>query len=390
MTSYELAHDKELHLIVVRRDLGFQHVHPSLDGAGTGRSRWTPPRAGTLPGVRRLRARPASTTALTLGDRPGRRRDRTSRHRCRRPPAPSDGRRLHRHPRRRPDRRADSQLTLTVTKDGAPVTDLQPYLGAYGHLVALRDRRPRLPARAPRRRPGRRRHARRARRIAFAAEAPTAGRYRLFLDFQHDGVVRTARVHGHRRADRHDRARPRRPRHQSTTRDEHADDPATAPATRASRIELAIGGMTCASCAARIEKKLNRLDGVTATVNYATEKARVDRPRRPYGPDDLIAAVEKTGYTAPLPRPQPTRRRADRRRRRRPDAELAALRHAADRQRRADACRSSLLAMVPACSSLLAVALADPGRAGRGLGRAGRSTGPPGPTCGTAPPPWTP
>ena len=68
-------------------------------------------------------------------------------------------------------------------------------------------------------------------------------------------------------------------------------------------VELLIGGMTCASCAARIEKKLNRLDGVTATVNYATEKAKVT-----YGPgvtpEDLVATVEKTGYTAALPRPE--------------------------------------------------------------------------------------
>jgi P-type Cu+ transporter len=67
-------------------------------------------------------------------------------------------------------------------------------------------------------------------------------------------------------------------------------------------VELVIGGMTCASCAARVEKKLNRMDGVTATVNYATEKAKVS-----YGDgvttDDLIATVEKTGYTAALPRP---------------------------------------------------------------------------------------
>ncbi|GAA1958003.1 heavy metal translocating P-type ATPase [Kitasatospora viridis] len=68
------------------------------------------------------------------------------------------------------------------------------------------------------------------------------------------------------------------------------------------RVELSIGGMTCASCAARIEKKLNRMDGVEATVNFATEKARVD-----FGPDvsvaDLIATVERTGYTAELPPP---------------------------------------------------------------------------------------
>ncbi|MFE5813918.1 heavy metal translocating P-type ATPase [Streptomyces sp. NPDC056479] len=67
-------------------------------------------------------------------------------------------------------------------------------------------------------------------------------------------------------------------------------------------VELAIGGMTCASCAARIEKKLNRMDGVTATVNYATEKAKVS-----YGDDvsvqDLITTVEATGYTAQEPAP---------------------------------------------------------------------------------------
>ncbi|MFY1685465.1 heavy metal translocating P-type ATPase [Micromonospora sp. WMMD730] len=68
------------------------------------------------------------------------------------------------------------------------------------------------------------------------------------------------------------------------------------------QIELAIGGMTCASCAARIEKKLNRLDGVEASVNYATEKATV-RYADGVTPDDLIATVEKTGYTAVVPPP---------------------------------------------------------------------------------------
>ncbi|MFD6276700.1 heavy metal translocating P-type ATPase [Streptomyces sp. NPDC060209] len=80
---------------------------------------------------------------------------------------------------------------------------------------------------------------------------------------------------------------------------------AAAPAAETSDAELTIGGMTCASCAARVEKKLNRMDGVTATVNYATEKARVS-----YGAgttlDDLVATVEKTGYTAqPVVRPAP-------------------------------------------------------------------------------------
>ncbi|MEV0901595.1 heavy metal translocating P-type ATPase [Actinoplanes sp. NPDC049802] len=68
------------------------------------------------------------------------------------------------------------------------------------------------------------------------------------------------------------------------------------------QIELAIGGMTCASCAARIEKKLNRMDGVVATVNYATEKASVAYPDG-VSAEDLIATVEKTGYTAKLPPP---------------------------------------------------------------------------------------
>lgn len=69
-------------------------------------------------------------------------------------------------------------------------------------------------------------------------------------------------------------------------------------------VELEIGGMTCASCAARIEKKLNRMEGVTATVNYATEKAKVTVAEGSgVAAADLIATVEKTGYTATVPEP---------------------------------------------------------------------------------------
>ena len=67
--------------------------------------------------------------------------------------------------------------------------------------------------------------------------------------------------------------------------------------------ELILGGMTCASCANRIERKLNKLDGVTATVNYATEKARVQAEGVPT--EDLIKAVEAAGYTATLPAAEP-------------------------------------------------------------------------------------
>jgi Cu+-exporting ATPase len=72
--------------------------------------------------------------------------------------------------------------------------------------------------------------------------------------------------------------------------------------TTSGTVELSIGGMTCASCAARIERKLNKLDGVEASVNYATEKARVTFPGD-LTPADLVKVVEDTGYTAELPAP---------------------------------------------------------------------------------------
>ncbi|MGM9381252.1 heavy metal translocating P-type ATPase [Streptomyces antibioticus] len=96
----------------------------------------------------------------------------------------------------------------------------------------------------------------------------------------------------------------------------------------AAEVELLIGGMTCASCAARVEKKLNRMEGVTATVNYATEKARVSYPA---GVEvaDLIATVVKTGYTAeePAPEPSPADTGTDSGVEAPRDPELAALRH---------------------------------------------------------------
>ncbi|MFG2137250.1 heavy metal translocating P-type ATPase [Streptomyces sp. NPDC048650] len=72
--------------------------------------------------------------------------------------------------------------------------------------------------------------------------------------------------------------------------------------TAQAQVELAIGGMTCASCAARVEKKLNRMAGVDATVNYATERAKVSYEDG-VSVEDLIATVEKTGYTAQPPAP---------------------------------------------------------------------------------------
>ncbi|MFD9215209.1 heavy metal translocating P-type ATPase [Streptomyces sp. NPDC059544] len=81
----------------------------------------------------------------------------------------------------------------------------------------------------------------------------------------------------------------------------------TATVHGTAEVELAIGGMTCASCAARVEKKLNRMDGVEATVNYATEKARISYRDDAVSVRDLIATVEATGYTATKPPPPRTR-----------------------------------------------------------------------------------
>lgn len=108
----------------------------------------------------------------------------------------------------------------------------------------------------------------------------------------------------------------------STTATSTTETPiAASPEVAAAEVELLIGGMTCASCAARVEKKLNRMDGVSATVNYATEKAKVSYPAG-IQVADLIATVVKTGYTAEEPappEPEPETPKDD-------DPELASLR----------------------------------------------------------------
>ncbi|RKS07242.1 Cu+-exporting ATPase [Nocardiopsis sp. Huas11] len=76
----------------------------------------------------------------------------------------------------------------------------------------------------------------------------------------------------------------------------------TTSRTEERSVELAIGGMTCAACANRVEKRLNKLDGVTASVNFATEKARVSFDGEPTAVEELVAQVEKAGYTATVPR----------------------------------------------------------------------------------------
>jgi hypothetical protein len=191
VTEFETEHDKKLHLIVVRSDGSqFRHVHPAMSADGVWSVPWTWDEAGSyrvftdfVPGstgenlilgrtvdvAGPVSPEPATAvaasdtvdgyTATLTGD------------------LSANG---------------DSTLTATVTKDGEPVTTLEPYLGAYGHLVALRDGdlaylhvHPEGAEPAPGSTSGP--------DVEFMTEAPTPGRYLLYLDFKVDGEVRTAR-----------------------------------------------------------------------------------------------------------------------------------------------------------------------------------------------------
>jgi hypothetical protein len=190
VTRYTPSHDKDLHLIVVRRDLsGFQHVHPTMTADGV----WTIPLAVPAAGQYRVFAdfQPAGRPQpLTLGvdvAAPGDYQpvavpvvSRT---------ATVDGYTVTLDGDLTPA--TASRLTLSVAKNGTPVTDLQPYLGAYGHLVALRDGDLAYLHVHPDGTPGDGRTAS-GPGIGFHADVPTAGTYRLYLDFQHAGRVRTA------------------------------------------------------------------------------------------------------------------------------------------------------------------------------------------------------
>ena len=188
VTEYTEDHGEDLHLVAVRSDLtGYQHVHPDLGDDGT----WRAPLTLT-PGSWRLVADTtpaASGTDLALtgdlqvaGD-----------YDPRPLPEPAavtevDGYTVVLTGDLTPG--AEAELTFSVSRDGRPVTDLQPYLGAYGHLVALRDGdleylhvHPVVddavaPAPGP--------------HVEFAATAPSTGTYRLFLDFRHGDAVHTA------------------------------------------------------------------------------------------------------------------------------------------------------------------------------------------------------
>ncbi|GAB2764913.1 hypothetical protein GCM10027039_26960 [Terrabacter koreensis] len=188
VTAFDVQHEKRLHLIAVRRDQsGFQHVHPTLAADGT----WTTA-LDLTPGTWRLFAdfKASGGQALTLGSdlsvagaftpvsaAPVSRT------------AVVDGYTVTLTGDLVAGR--DARLGLAVTKDGRPVTDLDPYLGAYGHLVALRDGDLAYLHVHPDGEPGDGRTTA-GPAVVFHTTVPSAGGYRLHLDFQHHGVVRTA------------------------------------------------------------------------------------------------------------------------------------------------------------------------------------------------------
>ena len=188
-TQYQVNHDKQLHLILVRRDMvGFQHVHPVLDGNGT----WSVPVDLSRAGDYRVFADfvPAGGEDLTLGA------DLHVAGRYDPQPLPVaatstvvDGYTVTLSGT--PKANEASMLTLSVSRDGKPVTNLQPYLGAYGHLVALRASDLAYLHVHPMGEPGDGTTAA-GPDIGFHTTVPSNGDYRLFLDFKHDGVVRTA------------------------------------------------------------------------------------------------------------------------------------------------------------------------------------------------------
>lgn len=189
VTEYQNVHEKELHLIAVRRDMAhFQHVHPVRDASGT----WSID-VNLNPGVWRIFAdfHPAGNAQpMTLGI-----------------DASVGGTyEPHQLPAADPTVKLGTytvtlegdlvaneatELTFTVSRNGQPVTDLQPYLGAFGHLVALRVGDLAYLHVHPEGGPGDG-QTKPGPTVSFLAVAPSAGTYRLHLDFQHEDSVRTA------------------------------------------------------------------------------------------------------------------------------------------------------------------------------------------------------
>ncbi|MFE8961470.1 hypothetical protein [Streptomyces iakyrus] len=191
VTAYQREHDKELHLIVASRDLvTYRHLHPTRAADGTWSTPVDLPRAGGYRVFADFTPAGKDAENLTLGADLAA----SGSYRARQLPPESSTARVDGYEVRltgalRPGKA--SELKLTVFRDGKPVTDLQPYLGAYGHLVALRSGDLAYLHVHPNGEPGDG-TTRPGPDISFTATAPSSGAYRLFLDFKHDGKVNTA------------------------------------------------------------------------------------------------------------------------------------------------------------------------------------------------------
>lgn len=199
VTAYEREHGKELHLIIASRDLStYRHLHPTRSADGTWTTPVDLPTAGGYRVFADFKPKPDEAMAgadgaakgLTLGaDLAVSGAYEPAALPEARATAEVDGYTVTLDGELSPGKAGD--LTLSVSKDGKPVTDLDPYLGAYGHLVALRSGDLAYLHVHPNGEPGDGK-TKAGPEVAFTATAPSAGAYRLFLDFQHDGKVRTA------------------------------------------------------------------------------------------------------------------------------------------------------------------------------------------------------
>lgn len=191
VTAFRREHDKELHLIVASRDLNtYRHLHPTRAADGTWGIPVSLPRAGDYRVFADFTPAKKGAVNLTLGTdlavsgtyapqslpTPN-------------PTATTDGYEVKLGGALRPG--AARELKLTVSRGGRPVTDLQPYLGAYGHLVALRSGDLAYLHVHPGGEPGDG-TTEPGPDISFTATAPSSGTYRLFLDFKHEGKAHTA------------------------------------------------------------------------------------------------------------------------------------------------------------------------------------------------------
>lgn len=190
VTAYTPQHEKELHLIVVRSDgAQFRHVHPALDrGTGTWSIPWTWDAAGAYRVFADFAAEGADPVTLTRTVEVAG---------AFAPVAPVttaetavDGFDARITGHLAPG--AASELTVTISRDGKPVTTLQPYLGAFGHLVALREGDLAYLHVHPEGAEPQSADATSGPEVRFGAHVPTAGRYLLYFDFQVDGSVHTA------------------------------------------------------------------------------------------------------------------------------------------------------------------------------------------------------